>query len=128
TMTDPSIYEGPCAKAVPKPQKMWLANFVPNRIESDSFLSKWRRWTVFVNLAPNPWNVGDEYCNMFEGQFSLITAGRITGRAAEFQAAESWGTIHPVESSPSQTSQRSARCPATDEPSFLVPPHLPPAC
>lgn len=41
-----------------------------------------------VNRMPNPWNVGYEYCTMFEREFTLITAGQIAGKATEFQDAE----------------------------------------
>ena len=41
-----------------------------------------------VDAPPHPWNVGYEYCTIFERQFSLINAGQKTGDAANFQAAE----------------------------------------
>lgn len=41
-----------------------------------------------VDAPPHPWNVGYEYCAIFERQFSLINAGQKTGDAAYFQAAE----------------------------------------
>lgn len=41
-----------------------------------------------VDSKPYPWNVGYEYCAIFEKQFSLINAGVKTGDAAYFQAAE----------------------------------------
>lgn len=41
-----------------------------------------------VDAPPRPWNVGYEYCTIFERQFSLINAGQKKGDAAYFQAAE----------------------------------------
>ena len=41
-----------------------------------------------VDAPPHPWNVGYEYCAIFERQFSLIAAGQKKGDAAFFQAAE----------------------------------------
>lgn len=41
-----------------------------------------------VDALPRPWNVGYEYCTIFERQFSLINAGQKMGDAAYFQAAE----------------------------------------
>jgi len=41
-----------------------------------------------VDAPPHPWNVGYEYCAILERQCSLIDAGRKTGDAACFGAAE----------------------------------------
>jgi hypothetical protein len=41
-----------------------------------------------VDAPPLPWDVGYEYCTIFERQFSLINAGQKRGDAAYFQAAE----------------------------------------
>lgn len=41
-----------------------------------------------VDAPPRPWDVGYEYCTIFERQFSLINAGQKKGDAAFFQAAE----------------------------------------
>jgi len=41
-----------------------------------------------VSASPNPWNVGYEYCAMFEREFTLIKAGATVGDALHFDAAE----------------------------------------
>jgi hypothetical protein len=41
-----------------------------------------------VDAPPKPWDIGYEYCAIFEEQFSLINAGQKKGDAAYFQAAE----------------------------------------
>lgn len=55
------------------------------------------RWTMpsgalvsqeSVNAPPHPWNVGYEYCAMFEQEFTHLRAGQKTGDAAHFDAIE----------------------------------------
>ena len=41
-----------------------------------------------VNVPPHPWNVGYEYCTIFEREFSLIAAGQKLGNVADLDAAE----------------------------------------
>ena len=41
-----------------------------------------------VDHPPLPWDVGCEYCTIFEREFTLLNAGQKTGEAADFEAAE----------------------------------------
>ncbi len=41
-----------------------------------------------VSLPPHPWNVGYEYCTVFEREFTLIQAGQKTGDAGDFDRIE----------------------------------------
>ena len=41
-----------------------------------------------VSAPPQPWNVGYEYCTIFEREFTLINAGQKVGNAEYFEAAE----------------------------------------
>jgi len=42
----------------------------------------------YVDSKPQPWNVGYEYCTIFERENTLLNAGQKTGDATYFQAAE----------------------------------------